>query len=191
MRRIACPSSPLRCPNVSISKTREQALATLKAKPSKERYHILRKMSSTEKDALFVATPSYVPERGKPWEVDWGTFMPRSSSYSVAKAHALAVASKRVYEPLECIKQEYEEQGFRVKIYEQKGSQSLLAIHQDFAMLVFRGTETKEILQDLHIDLQLFQSPARLHDFGSVHTGFQKSLEHMWREIQEDIASLP
>lgn len=163
----------------------EERLLALKNMDATTRSSVLRSMDAVERDQLLGGTAfdASLHHTGPAYTFDWDSFKPDSTEFNGANAHALSIASKRVYEPLEEVKKTYEAQGFEVKTFDRNGTQAFLAIKDDVALLSFRGTEPDEVT-DLLTDAQvcLVDGP-----YGKVHKGFSKGLDAVWPDIQKEL----
>jgi|GEM_PF-1758059 len=168
--------------NASSPDAKLQALQSMDATT---RGQVLKKLDAVERDQLLGGTAfdASVHHTGPAYKYDWDNFSPQDTGYNPANAHAMAIASKRVYESPEAIKKDYEAQGFEVKTFDRDGTQAFLAVKDDVAILSFRGTEPDKI-QDLATDAQICQVEG---PGGKVHEGFNKGLDAVWGDITREM----
>jgi len=114
------------------------------------------------------------------------TFDPDTIEYSTKNAFALSRAALLAYEGPEHIARTIKKWGMKgFHVCDNGGTQALVIADDTKIIVAFRGTEPTE-LEDWFTNIQTSKTPVRS---GSVHTGFLKALQLVWKcpTVQHDV----
>ena len=101
---------------------------------------------------------------------------------SLKKAEWFAVLSALAYKNEETHKQFFEAEGIGAfKSLDHDGTQAIMYVNGGEMGIIFRGTQPTEF-KDILADLDVRKKKAKKDD-GYVHSGFQESLDDLWKDI--------
>jgi triacylglycerol lipase len=103
-------------------------------------------------------------------------------------ARFLALASSNAYRIAAEVDEWATGTALRVEHFDQDDTQAFAAVHPDYVILSFRGTETKRF-GDIQTDIKVrpVNSPAG----GTVHRGFAAALDTVWDRVEAVLAQHP
>ena len=101
---------------------------------------------------------------------------------SLKKAEWFATLSALAYKNKETHRQFFQSEGIGTfKSLDKDGTQAIMYFNAGEIGVVFRGTEPTEF-KDILADLDIRKKKAKKDD-GYVHSGFQESLDDLWKDI--------
>jgi triacylglycerol lipase len=79
-------------------------------------------------------------------------------------------------------------EGCKEEFFDRGSSQAALIDFRDFYVLAFRGTEMRQLLQDVLVDLRAVPAPWKPR--GQVHSGFRDAFDTVWPTIAPKLRAL-
>jgi len=105
---------------------------------------------------------------------------------NIKTAHALALAAKNAYNDEDVAESIAAELGFNDFTWFDAFDTQAYMMADDFRCVVaFRGTESDN-LRDWLTDLDVFKTAG---PYGEVHHGFDEALDHVWQDIENEVAA--
>ena len=101
----------------------------------------------------------------------------------------MAVLSGVAYKEPKDAQKTFKKYGYgNYRFIEKDGAQCYVVWNTQYAIVIFRGTEPKEI-SDIKADLNAIQRKG-LHNRGDVHAGFQGEINKIWDDLSFTLADL-
>ena len=123
-------------------------------------------------------------------DYDLVEFKHDAEKFDIGNAWYMADFSRIVYlEDYKRVRHDLKRAGFsKVKFFDNKGSQALVASNKKTIIVAFAGTELDEGFEDLLIDIDAI--PEKFEKGGLVHRGFKKGLDYIWEDMVKYITPL-